>query len=145
MEKLLLKLLKNKGKVNVNEIMSFCEDILLYLNSKDEDEYETNQIHLGMKNIFRGYIVSNQYDTNFSKAKYSECNRVIIKHSINYYMKCQHLSNKITHNEQKQHKRILTWYHNEYNKAIENQFAQVKQFAINKKLNIDSTNTETIR
>ena len=45
MEKLLLKLLKNKAKVNMNEIMSFCEDILLYLDSEDEDEYETNQYH----------------------------------------------------------------------------------------------------
>ena len=41
-EKLLVKLLKYKDKANINEIISFCEDIIRYLENDDEDEYETN-------------------------------------------------------------------------------------------------------
>ena len=42
MEKLLLEMLKNRDDVEVNLIMSFCEDILQYLEDDIEDEYETN-------------------------------------------------------------------------------------------------------
>ena len=58
-EKLLLKMLKNRDDIEVNLIILFCEDILRYLedNIEDEDEYEINQHYIGIKELFRGYIV----------------------------------------------------------------------------------------
>ena len=55
---LFLKILKNKGTVNVNEIMYFCKDILVHLKNDNEDEYETNQQCLGMIELFRRYAVN---------------------------------------------------------------------------------------
>ena len=43
MQKILLELLKNRERVDINEIMSFCEDILVYLENDQEVGYETNQ------------------------------------------------------------------------------------------------------
>ena len=37
-EKLLLQLLRNKGDINVNEIMLFCDDVLQHLENEDEEE-----------------------------------------------------------------------------------------------------------
>ena len=51
-EKLLLKMLKNKGVIDINEIMSFCEDILDYLEGDDEEEHETNQHLVEMIELF---------------------------------------------------------------------------------------------
>ena len=63
-EKLLLELLRNRRDVNINEIMSFCEDILRYLENEEDEEYETNQYFVGMKELFRGYIIVDWIGTN---------------------------------------------------------------------------------
>ena len=54
MEKLLVEILKNKDEVEVNLTMSFGEDILRNLEYDTEEDYETNQQHVGMKELFRG-------------------------------------------------------------------------------------------
>ena len=41
-QELLKKLLKYKNEIDVNEIMSFCEDILVYLEEDEQAECETN-------------------------------------------------------------------------------------------------------
>ena len=38
--------------IDVNMIMVFCKDILRYLEEEEEDEYETNQQYIGMKELF---------------------------------------------------------------------------------------------
>ena len=57
-EKLLLQLLKNKGDIDVNEIILVCEDMLTCLENGDEDEYKMNQQFVGMQELFRGYVMS---------------------------------------------------------------------------------------
>ena len=81
---------------------------------------------------------------NFSKVKYYNYNRVIIKHYMNYYMKCWANQNKIAYNKEIQRSRIIQQYKIEYNQAIESEFTCVRQFALNKKLNIENSNTEKI-
>ena len=69
-EKLLLKMLKNKGVIDINEIMSFCEDILVYLEGDDKEEYETNQHLVGMMELFRGCVANDWKEANFNAKKY---------------------------------------------------------------------------
>ena len=57
MEKLLLELLENRKEVYVNKIMSMCEDILRYLEHETEEDYETNQQYVGIKELFRGFTI----------------------------------------------------------------------------------------
>jgi len=56
---LLIELVKaNSEEVCINIIIAFGEDILRYLEYEDDDEeYETSQNLIGMKELFRGYVV----------------------------------------------------------------------------------------
>ena len=55
---LMLELVSRKpDSVDVNEIMSFMEDILRCFDNEIEEEYETNQYFVGMQNLFRGHAV----------------------------------------------------------------------------------------
>ena len=58
-EKLLLEMLTNRDDVEVNLIISFCKDILRYLEDdiEDEDKYEINQHYVSIKELFRGYVI----------------------------------------------------------------------------------------
>ena len=57
-EDLLAELLKKRSPlVEIEEIFDMLEDILVYLDKEDEEEYETNQHMIGMSNLFRGFIV----------------------------------------------------------------------------------------
>ena len=58
-------MLKQKPvEANLNEIMAFCEDILRCLEEETEEEYETNQQFVGMKEAFRGHVVKDWQGTN---------------------------------------------------------------------------------
>jgi len=56
---LLLELLAERNEeVSIDNIMAFGEDIVQYLEyEEDEEEYETSQWLIGMKELFRGYVV----------------------------------------------------------------------------------------
>ena len=79
-EKLLVELIKQTiDNVDVNMIMAFCEDILRYLEEEEEDKYETNQQYIGMKELFRGYIVIDWEGVDLQYVKYRNLNRIIVK------------------------------------------------------------------
>jgi len=40
-----------------DEVLDMTEDILLYLDNEDDDEYATSQHLIGMKYLFRGFVV----------------------------------------------------------------------------------------
>ena len=72
-----MELLKNRDEVDANEIMSFCEDILRYLENDLEEEHETNQCHVGMTELFRGCIAVDWKEANFDCVKYKKLNKII--------------------------------------------------------------------
>ena len=84
MENLLMDMLKNRGRVEVDKIMSFCEDILTYLENGTDDEYETNQYHVGMTELFRGYVVVDWKEANFACEKYKKLNKIIVRHCVKF-------------------------------------------------------------
>ena len=48
-KEIVIELVRNKPKdVHIEEIMSFVEDILRYLENEEDEEYEMNQQYLGM-------------------------------------------------------------------------------------------------
>ena len=87
-QKILLELLKNRERVDVNEIMSFCEDILVYLENDQEVEYETNQQYVGMKELFRGYVVKNWMSTDMNVKKYRYLNMILARECVYFYNQC---------------------------------------------------------
>ena len=55
---LLAELMKKKPtNVEYKELFDIVEDILIYLEDEDEDKYVINQYMIGMRFLFRGYIV----------------------------------------------------------------------------------------
>ena len=87
-EDLLLKMIKNKGTVNVNEIISFCEDILVCLENDYKDKHETNQQHVGMIELFRKHVVNDWMEANLSAKKYRCLNMIAAGESAYFYDRC---------------------------------------------------------
>ena len=67
--------------------MSFCKDIMRYLENDDDDKYETNQYLAGMKELFRGYLVIDWVRTNMNCKKYRQVNMIIAKQCVEFYNK----------------------------------------------------------
>ena len=86
------------------------EDILRYFDGEEEEEYKTNQYMIGMRYLFRGYVVKSQKSVNFAHNNYTKLNKILIKHCIYYYKKYQDHRNEMHHNPEVQKKRVLEWY-----------------------------------
>jgi len=63
-----------------------------------------------MKQLFQGYTIIAWHGTNFSTNKFTDYNRVILKHYMNYYIKYWHHRNKAVHNLNVQKQRIIELY-----------------------------------
>jgi len=84
-----IALLKNKEEyISHNVIFNMIEDIMVYLENGDPDEYETTQHYIGMDAIFRGFIVRDWKEANFQCNKYRIVNKIVITHSVQFYRKC---------------------------------------------------------
>ena len=71
-------------------------DIQKFLRSNENiDEYETNQYFIGIKYLFHSFAITNWFSTNFSSNNYTDYNRIIIKHYINYYVTYWYHRNEI--------------------------------------------------
>ena len=95
-------LIKNKSKeVNEDEIMSFVEDIMKYARNEQEGDYKSNQQYVGMKELFRGYVVKVWFGVQFNSLKYHNLNKIIAKKCVEYYLQCWKDRNKDYKNEDK--------------------------------------------
>jgi len=85
---LVIELVKVKpSNVSIDLIMSFIEDILWYLENEEEEEYETNQSLIEMKELFRGYDVVVWKGTDLNSKKYRVLNKIVVKKCMEFYMK----------------------------------------------------------
>lgn len=125
-EKLLMELLKNRDEVDVNEIMSFCEDILQHLENDLEEEHERNQCHAGMSELFRGHIAVDRKETNFECRRHRKLNMIIEQHSVKFYNNCWKDRNECMHDEQMQKERIKKWFEKEKAKDEQSEYRQIK-------------------
>ena len=55
----------NQNEVLLDEIFTMIEDILIFMEGVDKEEYETNQYMVGMTNLFREYSVKVWKGVNF--------------------------------------------------------------------------------
>ena len=96
---LLKEIIENKDReVEIEEIFEMIKDILRYLDDKEEEEYKTNQVIIGMQQLFRGYVIKVWKGVNFNQEKYHSLNKILEKHCILYYIKCWKYRNEIYHN-----------------------------------------------
>jgi hypothetical protein len=142
---LLMALLKERENVPVNEIMAMGEDILCYLEEGPEDEYETNQHYIGMKDLFRGYVIKNWKETDFNSRKYRRLNKVLVRQCVWYYNECWKDRNRVMHDESKQRERLKKWYEKEKNKAERSEYRQLNLYVERCKIDIENSTNETIK
>ena len=86
--KFIIKLHKNLKQIQredtLNEILQVMINDLRKFLRMDKDNYEINQDYLRIKYLFRGYVITNQAEINFSSNKYTDYNRITNKHCTNY-------------------------------------------------------------
>ena len=145
MQKTLLELLKNRECVDVNEIMSFCEDILVYLENDQEVEYETNQQYVGMMELFRGYVVKNWMSTDMNVKKYRYLNMILARECVCFYNQCWKHRNEIMHDPIKQKERMMRWYENEKEEGSQSSSRQMRMYVDKCKLDVERSNSDTIK
>ena len=68
-------------------------NIRLYLVNKEE-MFETNQQCIGIRELFRGFIIKVWFETDFTQTKYEDCIHIIAREYIAYYMNCQQYGNE---------------------------------------------------
>ena len=106
-QELVIELVKVKpSDVSIDLIMSFIENILWYLENEEEEEYETNQSLIGMKELFRGYVMVVWEGTDLNSKKYRVLNKIVVKKCVEFYVKCWKYRNEIYYDEEKQKERV---------------------------------------
>ena len=86
------------------------EDVLRFLEKEEVEEYDTNQIIVGMRSLFRGCIVKVWKGSDFLLKKCYYLNKILVKHCVNYYKICWDHRNEILHDKRMQKQRAVEWY-----------------------------------
>ena len=135
---------KKPINLEYDDVFDMIEDILVYLDKGDEEEYITNQHLIGMKFLFRGFSIKVWKGTNFAEGKYKYVNKILVKHCVQFYKECWDHRNEIKHDPQAQRERAIKWYRNMKTHIERNEPMQVKLFMIKNNIEIDRSRTETI-
>ena len=139
-------LMKSKPKeVAEDDIISFVEDIMKYVRNDDECDYQTNQQYVGMKELFRGFVVKVWFGVQLNDPKYHHLNKIIVKKCVNYYLQCWKDRNEDHMNEEKQRTRVLRWYHKLLKKVEESTDMQVKKYVMKHQIDVEHSRTDSIR
>ena len=82
-----LKSIQTK-EISNNELRAMIKDIRQFMKNEEEEDFETNQSFIGMKQLFRGIIIRAWFGTNFEMNKYVEYNKIIVQYCMKYYWQC---------------------------------------------------------
>ena len=135
---------KRPNQCTYEDLFDMIEDILIYFNDEDEEEYTTNQHMVGMKYLFRGFIVKTWKGVNLSTNMYKILNKIVVYHCVMYYKKCWDHRNKAYHNEAIQRERVIKWYRNIKEQIETKEPMQVRLFIIRNRIQIEHCKTERI-
>ena len=147
MKELVVELVNNKP-VNLCEdiIISFMEDIVTHLeDEEEEDECETNQCLIGMKELFRGCVMKMWEGTNVNCNKCKVLNKRVVRRCAEYYLKYWKNRNDAYHDEDRQNKRIKKWYKNEFRSTENSEYEQIREYAKRFKINEDRCSSESMK
>ena len=91
----------NKGQIETREILDMIEDILVYLENGDPEEYETSQQYIGIDQLFQGFVVRDWKGSDFLCNKYGVLNKILVYHSVIFYKDCWKHRNEEYHDQVK--------------------------------------------
>ena len=78
-----------------------ANNISKYLR-QNEDDFEMNHELIRIKDLFQGFTIKVQVGSNFSEDKYTDCNRIILKYCMLYYLLFWNYRNIKLHNSRLQ-------------------------------------------
>ena len=140
MKELLLEMQKVKpDNIDSEEIFSFVEVILRNFDYDDSEDHETNQVLIGIRDLFRGYTVKAWSRTSFSDRKCHNLNKNFGRLCVKHCYKCQIDRNKACHNETVQKERTMNCCKKVKESMTNFEYPQVKSFARRNKLNENNT------
>ena len=97
-------------RIEANTIFDMVEDIMVYLEGRDEDKCEMSQQHIGVDQLFRGFVAKDWKGADFHCEKYRMLNRILACYSVCYCKECWKHRNEACHYSTKQRDRILEWH-----------------------------------
>jgi len=143
-----LKVLTTKEKINdeerlmVNLIINDIESYLL----DDGNEYNTTQHLIGMKMIFRGWVVKNWSNVNQQTSfNMKKINKIIVKISVQFYSKCWKHRNEIMHSPEIYRKYMEEWYCNLRELIVRGNKPEMHKYLKTYEINVDQCSTSYIR
>ena len=96
----------NGHRVHEEIILNILEDILIFFDSGEEEEFETSQQYIGIREIFIGFIVKNWEGASFNCEKFRDLNKVLIVNAVLFYKQCWTYRNEYYFNKEKR-KRVV--------------------------------------
>ena len=88
-----------------------------FVRDDENGEYKTNQQHVGMKDLFRGYVVKYWKGVELNTNKHHELNKMVVKKCVECYVGCWKERNIEHNDEKKQRKRVIKWHKNTLEKV----------------------------
>ena len=82
---------------------------------------------------------------NFQYEKYRTVNKIVVNHSVQFYRKCWMHRNESYHNPETQRNRIIEWYNKLKSYIERDEPLIVKLFVRKNPINVEDSNTETIK
>ena len=96
--------------VEVKDAFVMTEDILVYLEKWEDDEYITNQHIIGMRYLFRGFLIKVWKGVNLSDNKCRQENRILMQHCVRCYRLCWDNRNEALCIESTKREQAIKWY-----------------------------------
>ena len=122
------------------------EDIAIFFNNEgEEEEYTTSQQCIGIKEIFRGFIVKDWEGSNFNSERFRELNKVLVVNAVLFYKECWTSRNECNFNEEQQRNRVMKWYEEVKRNVEENEPLAVKTFVRRNAINVQRCSVDTIK
>ena len=118
--------------------------VLWYLENEREEEYETNQHFVGMKELFRGYAVIDWERTYLQCTKHRHLNAIIVKECAEFHNKCWKYRNEIYHDANRQNDKMMKWFEKK-RKVEECEYRQIRLHANKCRLDVNVCQCDAIK
>ena len=136
----------NEQNVAEETTLNMLEDIATFFNNDGEDEeHTTSQQCVGIKEIFRGFIVKDWEGSNFNSERFRELNKVLVVNAVLFYKECWTLRNECNNNEEQQRNRVTKWYEEVKHNVEVNEPLAVQTFVRRNKIKVQRSSIESIK
>ena len=140
-----IKKVKNTDHLQ-EQISLLLTDVKEYLHNEQQDEGCTTQSLVGMKHLFRGWIVKNWTNVQEAQPKrMHSINKIVIKQSVIFYAEAWKHRNEIKHDPEKCRPFVIDWY-NKVVELIENDNRpEMNKYLRAQRLNVQACDNACIR